>query len=234
MSTRKPESPPRVFISYSQHDPAHSSRVRQLATALSKEGIDVELDQYHQQELVNWPVWCREQLLPENSDFVLMICSAEYKRRVENRVPADVGRGVYWEGGIVREYLYKAKSNERFIPVLFDDETEESMPLGLSEWTWFRIRQFGTDKKDAGYMGLYRLLTGQLAAPKPVRGEIKLLPPEDTSEKFVSGDVAIGVEFTTLRRKLEGLRPLRQEGLISESLELKHQDKILTSISKLR
>jgi hypothetical protein len=32
--------------------------------------------------------------------FVLMICSAEYKNRLENRVPADQGRGVFWEGSI--------------------------------------------------------------------------------------------------------------------------------------
>jgi hypothetical protein len=75
----------RVFISYSQHDPAtHSLRVRALSNALVEDGLDVELDQYHQNELIDWPRWCEERLRPKYSDFVLMICSAEYKRRIEN------------------------------------------------------------------------------------------------------------------------------------------------------
>jgi SEFIR domain len=115
----------RVFISYSQHDPAmHSQRVLTLAHALADDGLDVELDQYHQNELIDWPGWCEERLRPVNSDFVLTICSAEYKRRIENRVAFDVGRGVFWEGRLIFDYLYRAKANERFIPILLGDETE--------------------------------------------------------------------------------------------------------------
>ena len=95
---------------------------------MAADGLDVELDQYHQNEIVDWPRWCKEQLRPENSDFVLMICSAEYKNRIEGRSPADKGRGVFWEGSIIDGYLYGAKANDRFIPILLDDESEESLP----------------------------------------------------------------------------------------------------------
>ena len=60
---------------------------------------------------------------------MLLICTETYRNRVENRVPADEGRGVYWEGGIVYNYIYKAKANEQFLPVLFGDESDESVPI---------------------------------------------------------------------------------------------------------
>ncbi len=97
MSARKPEKdrPPRVFISYSHDTREHNDRVLELAQQLRRDGIDAELDQFHQHELVHWPRWCEEQLRPENSDFVLCVCTLEYKRRIEGRVKADVGKGVF-------------------------------------------------------------------------------------------------------------------------------------------
>ena len=184
MSTRQqPQAhPPRVFISYSQHDPAHSQRVLALALTLAKEGIDVELDQFHQHELIDWPRWCEEQLRPEKSDFVLMICSAEYKRRIEGHVPADTGRGVYWEGAFIDDYLYEAKANERFVAVLLDDEPESSIPRSVRGWTRFRVRAFGLASGDTGYKDLYRLLTHQRGTPKPEPGRVITLAPEPAPE----------------------------------------------------
>ena len=152
-SLDQPEPPPpRVFISYSQHDPVgHSRRVRAFAQALADDGLDVELDQYHQNQPVDWPRWCEERLRKENSDFVLMICSAEYKNRIENRVPADKGRGVFWEGSIIDDYLYDTKANERFIPILLDNENEESLPRIVRGWTWFKVTRFGIASGEIGY-----------------------------------------------------------------------------------
>ena len=66
---------PRVFISYSHDNGEHCDRVLGLAQQLRRDGIDVELDQFHQYELVHWPRWCEEQLRPANSDFVLCVCT---------------------------------------------------------------------------------------------------------------------------------------------------------------
>src|SRR5215510_15476639 len=77
---------PRVFISYSHDNREHCDRVLALAQQLRRDGIDVELDQYHQHELVYWARWCEEQLRAENSDFVLCVCSREYKQRIESKL----------------------------------------------------------------------------------------------------------------------------------------------------
>ena len=92
---------PQVFISYSHDSPAHSERVLALAWALRNHGIDVELDQFHNEEIVDWPRWCREQIRRDRSDFVLCICTAEYQRRIDGHVPPEKGKGVYWEGALL-------------------------------------------------------------------------------------------------------------------------------------
>jgi hypothetical protein len=108
----------KVFISYSHDSPEHSERVLALSNRLRALGVDVELDRYHARPPQGWPHWCEEQLRPEASSFVLVICTPSYRARVEKQVGADEGRGVYWEGAILYNYLYNTKGNSRFIPVL--------------------------------------------------------------------------------------------------------------------
>jgi hypothetical protein len=96
----------KVFISYSHDSPDHSERVLALSNQLRALGIDTELDRYNVRPPQGWPHWCDEQLRPDVSSFVLVICTPTYSARVENRVPADEGRGVSWEGAIIYAYLY--------------------------------------------------------------------------------------------------------------------------------
>jgi tRNA A-37 threonylcarbamoyl transferase component Bud32 len=163
----------RIFMSYAQFSDSHSQRVLALAQALRAQGIDVELDQFHQHELVDWPRWCLEQLRPERSDWVLMICSRLYRDRLDGRVDPRTGRGVFWEGALIDDEIYGAKENRRFVPVLLDDEPEESIPVMVRGWTFCRVR--GLDSRDSGYERLYRLLTAQPEAVKAPLGPVTVL-----------------------------------------------------------
>lgn len=160
----------KIFISYSHDSPEHSARVLVLSNQLRALGVDVELDRYHVRPLQGWPHWCEEQLRPGTSSFVLVICTPTYRERVEDLVGADEGRGVYWEGAIVYNYLYSAKGNSRFIPVLLDEVTEAAIPLPLDGHTRYRIRAF--EFADSGFEALYRELTGQPETPKPTLGNV--------------------------------------------------------------
>ena len=164
-----------VFISYSHDTPEHSQRVLQLANALRGQGVDAELDQYHVRPPVGWPRWCEEQLRPEKAAFVLVICTETYRQRVEGQTPADEGRGVFWEGGIVYSYLYNEKGNKRFVPVLLPGATEEDIPQPLRGDTRYQPKTF--DLNDPYYLALYRELTGQPAVTRPPVGAIIPLPP---------------------------------------------------------
>ncbi len=174
-SDPSPSSLPRVFISYSHDSRKHCDQVLALAQQLRRDGIETELDQFHQNELVHWPRWCAEQLRPERSRFVVCVCTAEYKARIENRVPADVGRGVFWEGSLITNYLYEAKGNERFLPVLFQGEPEDSLPDPLRGWNCFRLSTLRLEDSDPGYEALYRLLTGRPKVKPEAVGPVKIL-----------------------------------------------------------
>ncbi|HEV7237958.1 MAG TPA: SEFIR domain-containing protein [Thermoanaerobaculia bacterium] len=191
----------KVFISYSHDSAEHEERVLQFADALHLHGVDVEIDRYHQRPLQGWPAWCEEQLRPEASSHVLMICTQTYHDRVQNQVPADEGRGAFWEGRIINSYVYGAKRNERFVPVLFDGATTEYIPIPIRNDGHYRISQF--DLADPGYEALYRDLTGQPYVTKPDPGSIVTLParqpvttiqPLTASSRLPSAPLLIGRE----------------------------------------
>jgi tetratricopeptide (TPR) repeat protein len=166
----KPASakPDTVFISYSHDSHEHSDRVLEFSNALRALGIDIELDQYHVRPQQGWPHWYEERLRPGNARNVLVICTSPYRNRVENKVGADEGGGVFWEGGDIYQYLYDDKGNTRFIPVLLGDATEDGIPSPLKGHARYRVKAY--DLSDPGFEGLYRELTRQPAVAKPALG----------------------------------------------------------------
>lgn len=176
-------SSPRVFISYSHDSPEHSERVLKLANTLRNIGIDAELDQYHVRPSQGWPAWCEEQLRPENADYVLVVCTSTYRERVENRTAADEGRGVFWEGQQLYSYIYEAKGNERFIPVLLPGGSEDDIPRPLKSTAIYRPTGFALT--DADFESLYRDLTGQPAVVKPELGDVVSLSAREVLTSFV-------------------------------------------------
>lgn len=192
---------PRVFISYSHDSREHCDRVLALAQQLRRDGINAELDQLHQDELLHWPRWCEEQLRLENSDFVLCVCTEEYKRRIEGKAPADVGKGVFWEGTLIYNYLYDEKGNRRFVPVRLGKAGAGDIPSLLSGYTRFHLDAFGLDEAQSDYSKMYRLLTGQDGVKKADLGEIFRLPPLPQRERLT--------DFTQLI--LTGLQDIRSD-----------------------
>ncbi len=172
--------PKKVFISYSHDTAEHSARVLTFSNKLRSHGVDAELDRYHVRPSQGWPQWCEEQLCPEVSRFVLVICTAVYRHRVEGKTPADEGRGAYWEGALIYNYLYNQKGNTRFIPILLPGATEEHIPMPLQQTTRYPIGKF--DSSDPGYRALYRELTDQLGVSKPVLGEKVSLQEESVAD----------------------------------------------------
>lgn len=156
---------PKVFISYSHDSETHKARVLALAQALRRHGIDVELDQFHTHRIVDWPNWCREQM--QKADIVLCICTTDYRNRINRDAPPEEGKGVYWEGTLLIKEFYRKKGNDRFLAVLLAPESKDSIPDFLQNETYCQLTNF--DKSDAGFVQLYRILTGQPGAvPEPL------------------------------------------------------------------
>src|SRR5882724_10081498 len=118
---------PRVFISYSHDSKTHADRVLALAERLLAEGVDASIDQYIQSPPEGWPDWCEAQI--READFVLMVCTETYLRRVERKEEAGKGRVVMWEARLIRQHLYDSGSvSSKFVPVLFADGSHDHVP----------------------------------------------------------------------------------------------------------
>ena len=119
---------PRVFLSYSHDSYVHRERVLALSERLRQDGIDTILDQYvNGTPPEGWPRWMLNGL--DAADRVLVICTPTYYRRFRGHEAPDKGKGVDWEGAIITQALYDARSRTtRFIPVLFDPDEASRIP----------------------------------------------------------------------------------------------------------
>ena len=71
---------PKVFISYTHDNIDHADKVLLFSNKLRSEGIDTILDQYEDSPPEGWPKWMDRQI--KNVDYVLMICTSTYYKRV--------------------------------------------------------------------------------------------------------------------------------------------------------
>ena len=168
---------PKVFISYSHDSPEHAARVLELSDRLRAEGIDAILDQYESSPPEGWPRWMDRNI--RDADFVLMVCTETYYRRVMGEEEPGTGRGVRWEGKLIYQHIYGADTaNHRFIPVVFEPADQQHIPVPLADATHYRL-----DTAD-GYEALYRRLTDQPAVERPALGNRKALPPRKPRQDF--------------------------------------------------
>jgi tetratricopeptide (TPR) repeat protein len=157
-----PDRPPKTFLSYSHDSPEHADRVLALADRLRADGVDASIDQYETSPPEGWPLWMDKQI--DESDFVLLVCTETYYRRVMNREEPGRGLGVRWEGNLIYQHLFDAATtNTRFIPILFAGGSPAHIPRPVKGATYYFVDAGG------GYEDLYRRLTGQ---PKVVRQEL--------------------------------------------------------------
>jgi hypothetical protein len=162
-------APPRVFISYSHDSPEHQDRVLALADRLRLEGVNASIDQYVQSPPEGWADWCETEI--RKSDFVLMVCTETYLRRVNHEEEPGKGYGVLWEARLIRQHLYdQGSASGKFVPVIFADGSSAHVPTPVKGASIHRV------ETAEGYERLYRLLTDQPLVRRPELGTLRRLP----------------------------------------------------------
>jgi SEFIR domain len=167
-----PHRTTKVLVSYAHEIgiDGHRHRALQLTQSLRLRGIEAVIDQFIEHEDPHWPRWMTDQI--READFVLCLASPSYKERFEGRGPADVGRGVRWEGAIATEEMYNNMLNghKKFISVVLEscaaaDIPDVLHPIGRTFYAW-------PDDDER----LYRRLTGQPAVVPVPLGSIVAMP----------------------------------------------------------
>lgn len=156
------KKPPTAFISYSWDDESHKNWVKELATRLRKDRIDVKLDQ--------WEVFPGDSITEfietgiRESDFVIIICTPRYKERSDNRV-GGVG---YEESMITGEVFTNPSNRNKFIPVLRSGEWADAAPSRLTGID--RVDLSGSAYSEREYARLRDVLLGQTETAPPIGG----------------------------------------------------------------
>ena len=143
-------APPKVFISYSHDSPAHEAKVLALANRLRGDGIDAVLDQYENFPARGWIQWMKH--LVRDTQFILVVCTEAYRQRWDGDEKPGVGLGATYESQLIQQLLYEAGGvNERFVPVLLDENDGQHLPLDLRRYTHFRLYTEAGTRHSTGF-----------------------------------------------------------------------------------
>ncbi|WP_329047038.1 NPCBM/NEW2 domain-containing protein [Amycolatopsis sp. NBC_01488] len=160
---------PRVFVTYAHDTPEHKAQVEKFATFLRGViGLDVHLDSWYDNVRRDWSLWATQHL--SEADFILVIASAEYKRRADGTAMPHEGRGSQFEAAIIRDNLTRdlRRETERVLPVVLPGRSIDEIPAFLNAHSTARyhVGEF----TEAGVADLLAAITGQGQYPMPRRG----------------------------------------------------------------
>lgn len=116
---------PLVFISYSWDSEEHEKWVRQLASDLIKNGVDVRLDQWENNLGSDIPYFMDDSII--KSTRVLCILTPNYKEKADQRKG-----GVGYETRNMTAQIFTDVITDKFIPVLRKGTPKDSVPIALS------------------------------------------------------------------------------------------------------
>ncbi len=200
---------PTAFISYSWDDEAHKTWVRDFAARLRRDGVKTILDRWHAVPGDQLPKFM-EAAIREN-DFVLIVCTPQYKMKLEGR-----GGGVGYEGDIIQGEVLVQGNHRKFIPILRRGEWIEASPSVLAGKYRIDLREGA--HYESNYQDLLRTLHNERErapgiGPKPNFGPypaiaetpdapIAILSSTDEQNSRSSGSAGPGtVKATNLAHK---------------------------------
>lgn len=156
----------------------------------------------------------------ENCDFVLLVCTEQYYKKVMGTVKIDEGLGVKWESTLSYQHIYNGGGeNTRFIPILFKDGKREYIPAPLRGATYYYV------ETAEGYEGLYRRLIGQPKTNKPTLGKLKSLTVRKPKTNFFDLGVAKGRKNVILR-SLKNYRNFLQN-ILSNTIQVINRPRLI-------
>ena len=151
--------PPKAFISYSWDDDAHIEWVKDLATRLRQDGVDVTFDRWHAVPGDQLPAFM-ERAVREN-DYVIAVCTPNFKEKSDRR-----RGGAGYEGDIMTAEVFISGNQRKFIPVLRCGQWAETAPTWLKGK--YSIDLTGNPYSELQYETLLRTLHGALEPAPPV------------------------------------------------------------------
>jgi len=176
------EQSPKVFISYSWDDNNHRKWVRDFATRLREDGVDAILDL--------WEAVPGDQLTTfmekavKTSDFVLCVCTPNYKNKSDQRMG-----GVGYEGDIMTGEVFIHQNQRKFIPILRKGKWKEAAPSWLIGKYYIDLR--GNPLSDDNYKDLLKTLHDEREDAPPIRNFHEQSSSSENDSEFVNREIEL-------------------------------------------
>lgn len=162
---QKPEktTSPKVFISYSWDSDDHKLWVKTFAGMLRSDGVDAVLDQWSLHPGDPITHFMSESII--NSDFVLIICTSEYKKKSD----AKIG-GAGYEDSIISSDMFNMSNHRKYLPIIRSGKHQDVMPLSLHS------KLFIDFSIDSNFSNAYRDLLLTLFGKRPKEPPLGKVP----------------------------------------------------------
>lgn len=181
----------KVFISYAHQSDDLPDKVLEFSDYLRSQGVDSEIDQYEEAPPEGWPKWMVRQI--QQSEYVLVVCSELFHKRVNDYSGKDDGLGVKWETNLILQQLYNLNTiNTKYIPVIFNNTDRIYIPLPLQPYTYYDLSiQSKRDMLRDRLLGVSTSNRPPLGARKEQEQTKPLLVPKERKSMFVSSIIDI-------------------------------------------
>lgn len=183
---------PRVFVSYTHDDFAHTELVRAFCEFLRADcGLDVHMDRWDVDRRREWYTWAINQLT--KADYVLVIASPMCRLAGDGQIPSMKHRGMQSEMSLIRESLHAGRDTwlAKLLPVVLPGRSAEEIPVFLQPQTADHYKIM--ENTVAGAEELLRVITGQPAYPPPtMKSQVVSLPPRPSARDADLGPGPLG------------------------------------------
>jgi hypothetical protein len=155
----------KIFISYSWTSEEHQTAVRDIATRLMTDGVDVVLDVWELREGHDLNFYMEKMVVDPSVHKVLIICDAGYVKKANARTG-----GVGTETQLISPEVYQKVDQNKFIPVVFalDEEGKPWLPAFLKSRLFVDLST--VEKRETNYDRLLRAIFDQPEHQKPKLG----------------------------------------------------------------
>jgi len=161
---------PACFVSYTWEPLEHKLWVREFATRLRRDGVDVKLDQWETVPGDALPEFMERSVREHN--FVLIVCTPAYRARSDRRIG-----GVGYEGDIITGSLMSSRNQRKFIPALREGQWTQAAPTWLGGKYYVDLR--GDPYSEEQYQDLLSTMLGTREKAPPVgRAQPGAIPGE--------------------------------------------------------
>lgn len=164
-----------AFISYSWDDDAHCEWVRELATRLRADGVDVSIDRWAAVPGDQLPAFMERAI--RDNEFVVIVCTPRYKRRSDAREG-----GVGYEGDIMTAEAMTSQNHKKFIPVLRIGEWKQAAPSWLLGKYYINLS--GNPYSERDYEDLVRTLLGIRETAPPIGTPMATISPANRAPEL--------------------------------------------------